>query len=66
MESKLGRLSCAGLTGRVEFETRPGRTVVLKLENRLHPKALFGIVTGRWTFQVRRNQKTVFEGTFNL
>jgi hypothetical protein len=48
VESKLGKLSCAGRAGRMEFRMRGNCTLHIKLENRLHPKAPFGVVSSRW------------------
>jgi hypothetical protein len=46
VESKLGKLSCKGTSGRLEF--RPNdRNSVADIETRLHEKAPFGVVTSK-------------------
>jgi hypothetical protein len=40
-------LQCVGAIGEFEIKGRAG-TVVVSFENRLHPKAPFGVVTAIW------------------
>jgi len=48
VESKLGRLQCEGVTGTVELNRAVGAPMRWVMENRLHPDAPFGVVSGRW------------------
>jgi hypothetical protein len=48
VDSGLGKLECEGLTGTWTFKREDGastHTTVIEFENRLHPKAPFGVVT---------------------
>jgi hypothetical protein len=66
VESKLGKLSCAGLTGHMEFKMRGDSTMQIKMENRLHPKAPFGVVSSRWIMQGTSDGGPAVEMTWNL
>ncbi len=50
VESKLGKLSCEGVRGVLEFKDGI-RRMRITLENRLHPKAPFGVVSSRCTIE---------------
>jgi hypothetical protein len=65
VDSKLGKMPCAGLTAEQDF-AREGITIKLKIENRLHEKAPFGIVTSRMNYSVERDGQTVDSGVFSL
>ena len=53
VESKLGKLQCAGLTGRAEF--KQGQTdAKVTFHTRLHEKAPFGVVTCRMVYTGER------------
>ena len=56
-------MRCAGVTGANEFEADDS-TVVIRFENRLHEKSLFGLVTGNWEFEVKNNGQVALAGTF--
>jgi hypothetical protein len=66
VESKLGKLSCEGLTGSAKFDNQRGQAVDLTLESRLHPKAPFGVVSSRWTMKITGDGKPAGEMTWNL
>jgi hypothetical protein len=58
--SKLGRLECEGVTGKLMQETRPrGGSSKSTFEARLHKKAPFGTVTRRWQLDFVRDNKVV-------
>ena len=47
ISGKLGKLSCEGVTGTVQFSG--GQMIMtVKLENRMHEKSPFGVVSSRW------------------
>lgn len=52
--SKLGELSCSGLTGNTEFAERTTKNKVA-FETRRHEKAPFGVVTSRMKIDVERD-----------
>ncbi len=52
--SKLGELSCSGLTGNTEFAERTTNNKVA-FETRRHKKAPFGVVTSRMEIDVQRD-----------
>ena len=53
VESKLGKLSCPGVTGVVEVAGGPGpQQQGMTLETRRHQKAPFGVVTSNWKPQM--------------
>jgi hypothetical protein len=47
VESKLGKLSCEGVVGRLVLKSPQGSTFHIVMENRLHPNAPFGVVTSK-------------------
>jgi hypothetical protein len=65
-DPKLGKISTAGVTGDQEFDGPGGMQVAINLENRLHEKAPFGLVTANWKFQVKANGQAFVQGTFKL
>jgi hypothetical protein len=70
VESGLGKLDCAGLSGRITHKER-SQTLKVEFLNRLHSKAPFGVVSCTMKFQVEREvlskdkkeRKTVPSGT---
>jgi len=56
IESKLGKLMCAGESGTVEFKMKRGGTMKGTLESRLHPDAPFGVVASKWTLQIQEEK----------
>jgi hypothetical protein len=65
VESKLGKLPCAGQSGEAELQ-QGENTIVVGFENRLHEKAPFGVVTSELKFQMRRNGEDAESGTVTL
>jgi hypothetical protein len=65
VDGKLGKLDCAGVTGELEFEVEFG-TIGISLENRLHEKAPFGLVSALWKFELKNNGQVALQGTFKL
>src|SRR5262245_43319203 len=65
IDGKLGKLECPGATGDVEIESDIG-TITINLENRLHDKAPFGLVTAVWKFELKNNGQALVAGTFTL
>ncbi|MHC4401541.1 MAG: hypothetical protein ACYTG0_17855 [Planctomycetota bacterium] len=65
IEGKLGKLSCAGVTGRAEYDAGSA-TMRVEMENRLHRKAPFGVVTSRWAVERKEDGKTMAKMTFDL
>ena len=65
--SKLGKLSCPGVTGTFEYAERNGLTTV-NYEIRRNEKAPFGVVTCKMTIENRRNGEVreAIKGTFTL
>jgi len=63
--SKLGTLSCKGVSGEQEFQ-RDNGSVGIKFENRLHEMAPFGLVSGTWTIERRVNGQTMGTRTMRL
>lgn len=64
IESKLGKLECAGHTGTSTFEAGDQKFEVT-YENRLHDKAPFGVVSSRMSFKMFRNGQEA-TGTMTL
>lgn len=64
--SKLGKISSTGVSGDQELEGPGGTQLVINLENRLHEKAPFGLVTANWKFELKANGQAVVQGTFKL
>ncbi|MBI3865271.1 MAG: hypothetical protein HY290_25640 [Planctomycetia bacterium] len=62
----LGKISSAGATGDLEVEGPGGTQIVINMENRLHEKAPFGLVTANWKFELKANGQTALNGTFKL
>ena len=51
VESKIGKLPCAGLTGRLDLKDSVGETAKATVETRLHEKAPFGVVGSTWNLE---------------
>ncbi len=68
VESKLGKLSCAGVAGSIEIEGPMGGMQPMNLEDRLHPDAPFGLVGSRGSFEAKlqRSVGDVKEGTVKV
>ena len=60
-----GKLECPGVTGELEIESDIG-TISINMENRLHEKAPFGLVTTAWKFELKNNGQVQVAGTFKL
>ncbi|HLJ10473.1 MAG TPA: hypothetical protein VKU82_04755 [Planctomycetaceae bacterium] len=54
IDGKLGKLSCAGVSGDQEFQRENG-TLAIHFENRLNEKAPFGVVSAVWKFEQSNN-----------
>ncbi|MBI3464745.1 MAG: hypothetical protein HY000_17070 [Planctomycetes bacterium] len=54
VESKLGALECAGVSGSVQFKAGDRDTKVV-FETRLHEKAPFGVVSTRMQFEMKHD-----------
>ncbi len=65
VESELGKLSCKGVTGDLEF-SRDNGTLSIKIENRLNDKAPFGVVSAVWRFEFNQNGQVMRSGTTRL
>src|SRR5262249_8528158 len=65
IDGKLGKLECGGAPGELKLEADIG-TFGPKIENRLHDKALFGLVSAAWKFDLKANGQSVLNGTFLL
>lgn len=63
---KLGKISSAGATGEQEVDGPGGTQVGINMENRLHEKAPFGLVTANWKFELKANGQVALNGTFKL
>ncbi len=63
---KLGKVASAGVTGDQELDGPGGTQVSINMENRLHEKAPFGLVTANWKFELKANGQTVVQGMFKL
>jgi hypothetical protein len=66
VESKLGRLECAGLTGQATVREDDGYELALSYEVRRHPKAPFGVVACRIQCDVSKNGKPTGTTTIDL
>lgn len=69
VESGLGKLDCEGLTGTWTFKREDGvstHTTVIHFENRLHPKAPFGVVTLTMKQQDERDGKPTGSVTMTM
>ena len=68
IESKLGKLECAGVSGVAKYEERPGRTTVVTFDEiRLHEKAPFGVVSASMNVQtIRENGQARDQGSLTL
>jgi hypothetical protein len=64
--AKMGKLSCAGVTGEHELDGPNGTQIAINFENRLHEKAPFGLVVANWKFELKSNGQTAVAGTFKL
>jgi hypothetical protein len=64
--AKLGKVASAGFTGDQELEGPGGTQVSINMENRLHEKAPFGVVTANWKFELKSNGQSVVQGMFKL
>ena len=65
IDGKLGKLECPGATGELEIESDIG-TITINVENRLHEKAPFGLVSAIWKFELKNNGQVLVAGTFKL
>lgn len=65
VESKLGKLECAGVRGRLNV-ANDQMTVKVKQESRLHEKAPFGVVTCNMEFEIERDGTVQQSGTLRL
>lgn len=65
VDGKLGKLDCAGVTGRQEF-TQGEMSMEAGYETRLHEKAPFGVATSQMTLNMKRNGETREAVTINL
>jgi len=65
VDSKLGKLECEGVTGSLMID-QGSEKVAIKLENRLHDKAPFGVVKSRMEFQVERNGQARENGVITI
>lgn len=65
VESKLGKLDCAGVVGTHKFMTGQEQ-VNIKQETRLHDKAPFGVVSSRMEFKVEREGAPQHGGVITL
>ena len=68
VESKLGKLTCEGVTGYIRFEIASGpfRAGKMTMETRLHPKAPFGVVSSQWVFSLEQEGQAPREFTTSL
>ena len=64
--AKLGKLSCAGVTGDQEIDGPNGTQIGINVENRLHEKAPYGLVVANWKFELKSNGQVAVAGTFKL
>ena len=60
LESKLGKLPCAGVAGQLEFKSAEGEAESVKVETRLNAKAPFGVVAARWILD-SKDEKATFD-----
>jgi hypothetical protein len=51
VESKLGKRTCEGVAGSMQFKAKGTRVMKFNLENRLHADAPFGIVESKWKME---------------
>jgi len=51
IKSKLGKLSCKGVGGRLSFKPQHSDGITVRVQTRLHPDAPFGVVSSRWTIE---------------
>src|SRR5262245_9889194 len=58
IESKLGALKCAGVTGWIQYKEGDVHMKVT-FETRLHEKAPFGVVSSRMQFEMKRDGKVL-------
>lgn len=65
VESKLGKLSCAGLTGQTTFK-EGSATNAVKLETRRHAKAPFGVVTSKMAIEILRDGEVTGAAKMNF
>ena len=63
---KLGKLSCAGIAGSFEVSPNNDIPVAIQVENRLHEKAPFGLVSANWKFELKINGQTAVSGNMKL
>ena len=61
VSSKLGKLSCLGVTG-----TYQGRKIDITFESRLHSKSPFGVISSRWDIQIDSEEQGRRTVTWNL
>jgi hypothetical protein len=65
IDSALGKLKCAGVSGDQEFQRDSG-SLSINFENRLHEKAPFGVVSATWKFERKTNGQTMGSGTVKM
>jgi hypothetical protein len=65
VDGKLGKLSCKGISGDLEF-VRENGTVRTHFENRLHEKSPFGVVSAGWKTERTTNGQTMGGRTMKL
>jgi hypothetical protein len=66
LENKaLGKIDCAGIQGENSYDLKREKLEV-KMENRLHPKAPFGVVESKMHFQAFRDGQARDQGTLIL
>jgi len=63
---KLGKVSCAGVSGDQETDGPGGTQIVIGMENRLNDMAPFGLVVANWKFELKNNGQAAVAGTFKL
>ncbi|MFQ5733142.1 MAG: hypothetical protein ACE5KM_14475 [Planctomycetaceae bacterium] len=67
IDSKLGRLKCAGVKGRKTLKNKDGKqTAVVASTTRTHAKAPFGVVTLRIDYTFRRSKTFTEKGTMTF
>src|SRR5258708_19583899 len=63
--AKLGKVSCAGVTGDQEIDGPGGTQIVIGAENRLHEKSPFGLVGANSKSELKTNTQAPIPTTFN-
>ncbi len=65
VESKLGKLNCAGVAGTISY-VESGRPNKVTFETRRHEQAPFGVVSSDWIIEVERDGELRPMGTLKL